>query len=280
MTVEKLRESGISSGKILDYIGKDEQFAVSLSDAVLENPEHVHVFSDKGLVLGVFLYTPGQVFTCFIRNFSSGIERLLEDFFSENEVFCLHGEKSQCAKIIEIISRTRQKFPLEHREMFLMEFSPESEQKSQSVKTEIFRAGTDDAESIMPLQLAFAREEAVPYWKKVFPALERMALDKKIRSGTVYAASVEGTVVSKAYFSSRGKNVWQIGGIYTEKDWRGKGIARDMARKLSETAAADGKKAVLFVRKENSAALRCYGNAGFRIFGEYSMSYYDDSDWT
>ena len=83
---------------------------------------------------------------------------------------------------------------------------------------------------------------------------------------------VEGEVVSTATTNGLAVEAFQILGVATFPEQRGRGYARGVCaaliRRMQERGA---KRCVLFTGLENVAAQRCYEGLGFRIAGEYWM---------
>ncbi|WP_235899776.1 GNAT family N-acetyltransferase [Tritonibacter aquimaris] len=79
-----------------------------------------------------------------------------------------------------------------------------------------------------------------------------------------------GEPVAMTGFNTQFEDVVQIGGVFTPKDKRGQGHARQaLAMHLLEARDAGAKQAVLFAA--NAAAARAYEAVGFRLAGTYAL---------
>ena len=66
----------------------------------------------------------------------------------------------------------------------------------------------------------------------------------------------------------------QIGGVYTDPEYRGRGYAAAVVRYLSQKAVSVGKRPVLYVNEVNTAAVKAYVKAGFAAGDRYRICYF------
>ena len=266
-----------------EFLSDYEKKYCALMERILQKESSVYVILKKDSsfgfpqVAGVFSFNRGRSFTACIPDYNSKIKKLLRDFFRTHEVFSIIGESEGVKKIEQILYEYKNLLPAEIREMFLMEYNgsvPAAvELKEQGEK--IKRCSGEDAEKLMPLQVNFSCEEVYPFWKKeVNLAAERFALDSTLKKQMVFAVVKNNYPVSRAQTNARTKNYFQIGGVYTLKEYRGRGYACQLVKTIADAAALENKKTVLYVRKENAGALRSYVKAGFNQSAEYRMVYY------
>ncbi|MBP5465836.1 MAG: GNAT family N-acetyltransferase [Treponema sp.] len=84
-----------------------------------------------------------------------------------------------------------------------------------------------------------------------------------------------GRPLAKAGTNAIASKVMQLGGVYTLRDERGRGLAAALTAFLAESAARKGFATVLFVNKKNAAAIAAYRRAGFTDSGKaYTIEYY------
>lgn len=85
----------------------------------------------------------------------------------------------------------------------------------------------------------------------------------------------DGAILSMATHNARIPDTVQIGGVWTPRDWRGRGYARAAVAGALMAARDDGAAlAVLFTGKENEPARRAYLGLGFQIIGDYAIILY------
>jgi len=90
----------------------------------------------------------------------------------------------------------------------------------------------------------------------------------------VLLAFKDGKPVGKANTNARGLSADQIGGVYVRPEFRGNGIAGAIVGLLADTIRACGRRCVLYVRPENTAARRVYEKLDFEVAGTYRAVYY------
>ena len=81
-------------------------------------------------------------------------------------------------------------------------------------------------------------------------------------------------VISKVATNARGKNFYQIGGVFTKKEFRNKGIMFNLMIQFMNYIHSENKKATLFVNIHNEPAKKVYEKLGFILIGKYRISYF------
>jgi predicted GNAT family acetyltransferase len=131
-----------------------------------------------------------------------------------------------------------------------------------------------DAEALFPLQASYELEEVVPPGSTLNRASCALALERTLASRVVFLAELDGMVVAKANTNARAFTRDQIGGVYVAPDKRNRGIAKRLVAELAAFLRDEGRAASLFVKKRNGAALEAYRQVGFRVGGDYRITYY------
>lgn len=139
---------------------------------------------------------------------------------------------------------------------------------------EIREAALKDAERLFPLQAGYEIEEVIinpdHFHKKASFIVFKQALQKEL----ITVAELNGTAVAKAGTNAQGFNTAQIGGVYTLKEERNKGIAFLVMSDLLERIFREKEMASLFVKKNNPAAISLYRKLGFTLRESYRICYY------
>jgi predicted GNAT family acetyltransferase len=85
-----------------------------------------------------------------------------------------------------------------------------------------------------------------------------------------YVLVADGQVVSTAATNGVGISAFQILGVATHAEHRGKGYAAAVCAALIRAMRKEGaRQTIIFTGRGNAPALRCYGKLGFRPTGEY-----------
>lgn len=268
---------------------------------------------EEGIVLlrGVFSYTSGKAFTPCIPEFTGAVVNLLKSFLCEHKVFCLTGTACGVKKIAELIKDVRGELPQDKRELILMRMEKNKEESGALNLNESAAASKDAANfretgglcgesgaaytserdislknlkiikcskshvnDLMPLHLSFVKEEVLPPYYETSKAFELLNLERILKNHVVLAVKNDAAFVAKAQTNAVTKNYMQIGGVYTRKEFRGNGFARALVCRIALLALKKKKTCMLYVRRDNAPALRCYEKAGFVRDGELLMYYF------
>jgi len=131
-----------------------------------------------------------------------------------------------------------------------------------------------DLNALAPLQAAYEKEEVLHKGSVFSASASRANLSNIIASGRILAAELNGRLVGKINVNAVSFTRYQIGGVYVHPDFRGLGIARQMAAEFTASLAAEGRGVTLFVKKSNLPARRLYAGLGFSVRGDYRITYY------
>lgn len=139
------------------------------------------------------------------------------------------------------------------------------------------RAYDSDAELLFPMQAAYELEEVVPAGGSFNAAAARLSFERALREKPILYAVVDGKAVGKAGTNARAYTLDQIGGVYVLPEYRVRGIARRLVAELALLLRAEGRGAVLFVKKRNESARRAYERVGFARGRGYRITYYTEA---
>jgi ribosomal protein S18 acetylase RimI-like enzyme len=149
--------------------------------------------------------------------------------------------------------------------------SPETAPRTVSVR----KAFPEDTDAIFPLQKSYELEEVYLDPRTFDDRRCRSLLRRGLREEAIYVVEMAGVPVAKAATNARGFTTDQIGGVFTRRDLRHRGLARVAMEALMQHIARDKTHACLFVKKPNLPAIRLYMGLGFSIRGEYRISYFN-----
>jgi len=130
-----------------------------------------------------------------------------------------------------------------------------------------------DLEYLMPLRSAYEIEEVILNQSNFNKTACRTRFSKTISKESVFFAEVDEKPVATCCISASGFKWGQIGGVYTLPEYRSNGLSALLMKATSKHAAKHGMDLMLFVKKDNKAALKLYSNCGFIQNGDYRISY-------
>ena len=268
---------------LLDYIGADDKYCCYLVSALENKSPDIYVIfqteeddeNSKEKICGLFYYACQMLYP-WIRDMNADVQNVLELFFEKKKIFCIIGEKNS-VEIMEKVFKNADRINPDYENSYhFMECLSNSlcEKKKSFPFIEFRKCRESDESFLFELHKAFVLEEVLPPFQKLNPAAERFSMSRILRKNGIWAAFINGLPVSKANISVLTKNCAQIGGVYTMKQYRKRGISSALIEILVKEIKKSGRKAVLFVKENNSAAIKVYLKTGFKISGSYKSAYY------
>ena len=99
-------------------------------------------------------------------------------------------------------------------------------------------------------------------------------LNKRLNYGVIDKKT--GKFVSKSYVNAESPNCFQIGGIYTVKEYRGMGLSKYCCSTMIKKAFSNSckKHILLFVKTKNVPAIKVYKNLGFKNLFDTCLYYF------
>ena len=128
---------------------------------------------------------------------------------------------------------------------------------------------------ILRMQMSYEQEEVVPDCFEFNEDSCRLRFLNSIRTQLVMALkNEENQFVAKGGTNAVGFKYVQAGGVFTEKEFRGRHYARYLMEELLFRVLKIRKSVVLFVKKENIPAVRLYNSLSFKKISDYSIAYF------
>lgn len=198
-------------------------------------------------------------------------EKALEEWLSTVTVYSIIGTRSGSLYLEDRIPRTYDR-AIDYQLMAVDTLPTEAQCRIEGLTIE--RASEKNAEELLPLQESYEREEVVPPGNTFNreACLANLALN--LRKQHIYLLRENGVCIAKAGTNAQGLRWDQIGGVYTEVPWRGRGIASAMVAHIARERMTKGRKIVLFVKTANLFAQKAYKNAGFLPEILFRITYY------
>lgn len=131
-----------------------------------------------------------------------------------------------------------------------------------------------DLKALLPLQEAYEREEVLLPGRSLNPGITTRVLHQSIERQLVLLASLQGRVVAKAATNARGGSYDQLGGVFTDREFRGRGFGTAVVAEITRMILRQNRGVSLFVKKDNLAARRLYSGLGFAHVSDLRIIYY------
>ena len=124
--------------------------------------------------------------------------------------------------------------------------------------TQVRRLGVEDAH-------AWAQSVAHRVGQNQAPTNEALLeAQRLLTKNTAFGIYDAGMLVARATSHVQLPEAWAIGGVFTEPDYRGRGLATSVTSALVQEALRYTNRVVLFVRSDNAPANHLYETIGFR----------------
>lgn len=198
--------------------------------------------------------------------------------FQQRELYCITGEYNG-TKFLQKILKQKIKIELDYElRIFQNNTTCQYFNKDDENNFQLVTCTTKDLDKIFPLQKKYDTEEVLPPGETLNEELCKKRLYSNLQKQIIIGIKnkKDDNFVAKAGTNALGINHYQLGGVYTLPEFRNKGFARILVRKLAEGFTKAEKKAVLFVKEKNEPAKSAYTKAGFIPLGKYRIVYYSE----
>ncbi|MBN1700075.1 MAG: GNAT family N-acetyltransferase [Spirochaetales bacterium] len=224
------------------------------------------MFTQYGLILPVLESNPpsGEVSL-------NGILQCLGDYMKK-----LHSVMGLMEHVVTI-ERILGDKPSEKVDYYLMTAAPHEAKIPERIDIPyitIRRARIRDAGLLYPLQKQYELEEVFLNPARFKPSGCLAHLKRNLGTEINYLAEINGIPIAKAGTNAQGFLVDQIGGVFTQKEFRNRGIGYAIMARLLNDIFKKHKLATLFVKKNNTPAITLYRKIGFSIRENFRINYY------
>lgn len=208
----------------------------------------------------------------YSKEFIPIAKKILANYFLGRKVYCISGKSFGTKLIFEALKTENSIEPVEIRDYNLMEFDGNYKNLyAIPIKT----CSLDDLDKLFYIQSEYDKIEVIPSTYSFDRNLCTKNLFRSLQKGRVFAIDVgENNYIAKASINAKSSRFIQIGGVFTDSAYRGKGYAAALVNYIATNGINSGHKVVLFVRKDNLPAIHSYTKAGFKRQESYSIIYY------
>ena len=263
---------------LLAFVLPHEKMAVGFVSHIMRGNADCFLVMDGGRTYGAFSFSAGgQIFHCLPDAHSAAraeLLRALTAFFrgqKNRDLFNIIGEENGTELIRQAIAAAWGKTTRHEQAYVLLEKIGATEQVDSS---DCVRCVPEMIEALLPLQIAYEREEIFWEGEPYNPNVTRLAFLRALRTQQVFALVKNGRYVAKGGTNAQGKRYAQLGGVFTVPSERKKGYATELLRHVTQALHRQGKDIVLFAKKDNVAALRLYEKIGCKNVGSFEIVYY------
>lgn len=246
--------------------------------------------SENGLVLH---HLSDEVFED--ENLSASIARDLHGALRQIPLYCILGEK-RGSEFIRACTRKKPRATIHYQLMTWQEnaaHAVKADTASSACKADgtklpekqklpssplpgfaLTCCNEDDTEALLPLQKQYDMVEVLQpgdVWNEDFC---RLTLRKNLRSQHIIGLKADALFAAKAGTNAIGRQWWQLGGVYTQPEYRSRGCAAFLVEELARMAKTEGKQTALFVKEANTPAKAAYTKAHFAPLGPFEIIYY------
>lgn len=263
---------------LLAFVLPHEKMAVGFVGHFLRRDVDCFFVMDGTRICGAFSFSAGrQIFHCLPDTHSVAREEILHvltAFFrrqKNRDLFNIIGEENGTELIRQAIAAAWGRTSRHEQTYVLLEKSGAAEQVDSSC---CVRCEPEMIDALLPLQIAYEREEILWEGEPYNPNVTRLAFLHTLRTQQVFALVKDGRYVAKGGTNAQGKRYAQLGGVFTVPSERKKGYATQLMRHVAYELHRQGKDIVLFAKKDNTAALRLYEKIGCKNVGSFEIVYY------
>jgi predicted GNAT family acetyltransferase len=128
-----------------------------------------------------------------------------------------------------------------------------------------------DFEQWQPLQHEFLAEQGIPM--QGTPEQLRANFDENAAAGRWWGTWIDGELRAIAALNAVYATTGQIGGVFTLRDFRRRGLSRVTLQALISDSVIRHRleRLILFTGQQNQAAIRLYESLGFASIGEFAL---------
>ena len=229
--------------------------------------------SKPNLVLNVMMITSGGILLpMFSETPPSGLVinemlKLITDY--KKNIFCILGVSKDTKTVNSFLGYSA----LSKIEYVLLKEDKSTIFEIEKTPFKIKKAKKRDALQLFPLEKEYLLEEVLIGTSELNPKAALLNLQKTCNTQSVFYALSGKEIVAKVNTNGKGIGYNQIGGVYTKPEFRNRGVSTYIMKILLNEIHISGRKAVLYVKKNNKPALALYRKLGFHITDEYSAYY-------
>jgi GNAT superfamily N-acetyltransferase len=217
------------------------------------DPQHTTAYAalEGGNLLGyILIYTATNVPSVILECKEEVADILLERAPRDN--FIAHAPPN-------LLHAIKKRFP--HAKHYIEDWMLVGKNEAHFFKSDLVRKLRAEVDSMRLLDLLLGRKD------RPTDMLKKKYADWISKMPT-YGVFRQGRLVSVASSFIQLPQIWLIGGVYTQPEYRNMGYATLATSAITEEALKEADTAALFARSDNRSAIRVYEKLGYRKIGE------------
>lgn len=295
--LEEIR--GKNKTAVIKFLLKYEEYCVQLMAHLKRNISNSYVvyvndinhdnlygiISLKKTVLYLLPYINSNQDTALQEDFVYSLRKFIQDEKIAKPV-CINGETEGMNVILKAYSEMNVKpsqinlYNLLKLDVQTFLKSLKSSLKNKPEDLQVIKCRKEMSENLkkqlVELQKEYEVEEVVPDCFEFDEDSCRLRFAQALRTQYILALKkTDGEIISKAGTNAIAQKTVQIGGVYTAKNFRGKGYANFLMKMLLFKIVKMHRNVVLFVKVQNQSANNLYNSLSFRKIGSYSIAYFN-----
>lgn len=241
------------------------------------------VFFYNTEIIGVLVLSITHVLLhSFLRGIPDQIYEYIKTYFFEDvEPVAIMGKKNISQILEGILTKSYYKKIIrkEDYKLLILDEAPrfdfiKTANDNFEGKLDFVKNTKSDINNLLPLEIAYQEEEVLPDNQKASIKLCKRILLKRVQDNFLYSIRYENNFIAKATANAIGFFWVQIGGVFTLRNFRNKGLGSAIVFFLVKECFKKNKKCALFVKVNNLSARAMYKKLGFKEFCDFRISYF------
>jgi ribosomal protein S18 acetylase RimI-like enzyme len=268
---------------IIDYLIENEIFFINILDKFNGNYSKIpgcvgyYPFFDNERINSLIAFLDNGYFYLDIKdkNIKESADFLINNFY---KIFSIYGNKETIEKLIILIDK-----PYRYTNEYLFMKLEKKDFNSYENINDIFickKCDISDFNDIKDIQYQYHKEEVYSNNSYYPYNAEMNALKDLLKERLVYAVYIKENnkyrAVAKSNVNGESFNYFQLGGIFTQKEYRNTGLSKFCLTNLINDIFSnyDKKGIILYVKRNNIPAINLYKSLGFKTEFETTLCYY------
>lgn len=265
-------------GEATQFMENNRHIFIGILDKQLSEATHFSgnfdfypLKKDKRIISALVRYNSNY----YIKSEPEHLNHFSHTINSNGRVFSIYGETESIDRLEELIY-----FPIRSRvnyHLMLLKKSDFTPLVSSPPGVYCLRCSRNNFRELKRLQYEYHLEEVYTD-SSYYPYEMEMRNFKKMLSSRINMAvfsQFDNSALSKAYVNAEYGNSCQIGGVYTRRDWRKRGLSSFCLNELFKELFKEKMDSIyLFVNRTNRAAINLYLKLGFKTISYTSTLYF------